>query len=75
MAIDWESISSAALSLSALALLWFILRLRQRRLLASTTNPFEYSGEARNPSDLMVPDTDALAELDRLLALRSDSDE
>ncbi len=75
MAIDWESISSAALSLSALALLWFILRLRQRRLLASTTNPFEYSGEARNPSDLIVPDTDALAELDRLLALRSDSDE
>ena len=75
MAIDWESIPSAALSLSALALLWFILRLRQRRLLASTTNPFEYSREARNPSDLMVPDTDALAELDRLLALRSDSDE
>ena len=75
MAIDWESISTVALSLSALALLWFILRLRQRRLLASTTNPFEYSGEARNPSDLMVPDAEALAELDRLLALRNDSDE
>ena len=75
MAIDWESISTAALSLSALALLWFILRLRQRRLLASTTNPFVYSGKARDPSDLMIPDAEALAELDRLLALRSDSDE
>jgi hypothetical protein len=75
MAIDWESISTAVLSLSALALLWFILRLRQRRLLASKTNAFEYSGEARNPSDLMVPDAEGLAELDRLLALRSDSDE
>ncbi len=66
MAADSLSFASVLLSLSAAGLIFYILRLRQRRRAALLENE-EYSGRARNPQRLMVPDDEALEELDRLL--------
>ena len=67
MAADSQTIATVLLSISAAGLIWFILRLRQRRKLDIVEIEKEYSGRAKNPDDLMVPDDNAIAELERLL--------
>lgn len=74
MATDSLSIAGVLLSLSAAGLIFYILRLRQRRR-AALLEDEEYSGRARNPERLMVPDDEALDELDRLLEKTLVSDE
>ncbi len=66
MAADSLSIAGILLSLTAAGLIFFILRLQQRRR-ATFAEGEEYSGRARHPDQLMVPDAEALEELDRLL--------
>ena len=75
MAADSQTIAAVLLSLSAAGLIWFILRLRQRRKLDIVEVEKEYSGQAKSPENLMIPDENALAELDRLLESSPDSDE
>lgn len=74
MAADTLSVAGVLLSLSAAGLIFYILRLRQRRR-AALAEDEEYSGRARNPERLMVPDAEALEELDRLLDKTLASDE
>jgi len=68
MAIEWETIFQWLLSFSALVLVWLILRLRQKRIIASLSNIEDYSGEARDPEQLMRLDDEAMMELSQLLA-------
>ena len=75
MAADSQTIAAVLLSLSAAGLIWFILRLRQRRKLDIVEVEKEYSGQAKSPENLMVPDENALAELDRLLESSLESEE
>jgi hypothetical protein len=75
MAADSQTIAAVLLSLSAAGLLWFILRLRQQRRLDVVEVEKEYSGRAKNPDDLMVPDDNAIAELERLLESSFESEE
>ncbi len=75
MAVDSQTIAGVLLSLSAAVLTWFILRLRQRRRLDIVEIEMEYSGRAKSPENLMVPDENALAELDRLLESSLESEE
>ncbi|HJO42553.1 MAG TPA: hypothetical protein QF508_04010 [Candidatus Thalassarchaeaceae archaeon] len=67
MAIEWETIFQWLLSFSALILVWLILRLRQKRIIASLSNIDDYSGEARDPEQLMRLDDEAMTELSQLL--------
>ena len=67
MAIEWETIFQWLLSFSALILVWLILRLRQKRIIASLSNIDDYSGEARDPEQLMRLDDEAMTELSKLL--------
>ncbi len=67
MAIEWETIFQGLLSFSALILVWLILRLRQKRIIASLSNIDDYSGEARDPEQLMRLDDEAMTELSQLL--------
>lgn len=69
MAADTQSIAGVLLSLSAAGLLFYILRLRQRRR-AGLVSEEVYSGQAKNPERFMQPDAAALADLDRLLEER-----
>ena len=75
MAADSHTIATVVLSISAAGLIWFILRLRQRRKLDIVEIEKEYSGRAKNPDDLMVPDDNAIAELERLLESSFESEE
>ncbi|MDP6885708.1 MAG: hypothetical protein QGI58_02350 [Candidatus Thalassarchaeaceae archaeon] len=75
MAVDSQTIAAVLLSLSAVGLIWYILRLRQRRRSDIIEVEEEYSGQAKNPQSLMIPDEDALAELDRLLESSLESEE
>ena len=75
MAVDSQTIAAVLLSLSAAGLIWYILRLRQRRRSDILEVEEEYSGQAKNPQSLMIPDEDALAELDRLLESSIESEE
>ncbi len=75
MAVDSQTIAAVLLSLSAAVLLCFILRLRQQRRLDIVEVEKEYSGRAKNPDDLMVPDDNAIAELERLLESSFESEE
>ena len=67
MAIEWETIFQWLLSFSALILVWLILRLRQKRIIASLSNIDDYSSEARDPEQLMLLDDEAMTELSQLL--------
>ena len=67
MAIEWEIIFQWLLSFSALILVWLILRLRQKRIIASLSNIEHYSGEARDPEQLERLDDEAMTELSQLL--------
>ncbi len=67
VAIEWETIFQWLFSFSALILVWLILRLRQKRIIASLSNIDDYSGEARDPEQLMRLDDEAMTELSQLL--------
>ncbi|MEE2650359.1 MAG: hypothetical protein VX571_02465 [Candidatus Thermoplasmatota archaeon] len=49
------------------ALIWLLLRLRQRRRVKEGGIDDHYSGAAKNPEILMEPDEDALEDLEDLL--------
>ncbi len=72
---DTQSILAVLLSISAGLLIWYILRLRQKRRRGDSQDLDDYSGMARNPEKLMDPDVEALEELDRLLSEKFDSEE
>jgi len=75
MAADSQTIAAVLLSLSAAGLIWYILRLRQRRRSDIVEIEMEYSGRAKSPENLIVPDEIALAELERLLESSLESEE
>ena len=70
-----QDILSVLLSVSAGLLIWLLLRIRQKRRLKTIVESEVYSGNARNPQRLKDPDAKALAELDKLLTERFDSEE
>ena len=72
---DAQDILSMLLSISAGLLIWVLLRIRQKRRHKSIVESEDYSGNARNPQSLVEPDANALAELDKLLTDRFDSEE
>ena len=69
-----QDILSVILSISAGLLIWVLLRIRQKRRLKTIVESEDYSGNARNPQSLKEPDAKALAELDKLLTERFDSE-
>jgi len=71
---DGQNIISVLLSMSAGLLIWVLLRLRQKRRQKIIFETEDYSGKARNPQSLEEPDANALAELDKLLTERFDSE-
>ena len=75
MAADSQTIAAVLLSLSAAGLIWYIPRLRQRRRSDIVEIEMEYSGRAKSPENLIVPDEIALAELERLLESSLESEE
>ena len=72
---DAQDILSVLLSISAGLLIWVLLRIRQKRRLKTIVESEVYSGNARNPQSLKDPDAKALAELDKLLTERFESEE
>ena len=69
-----QDILSVTLCISAGLLIWVLLRIRQKRRLKKIVGSEDYSGNARNPQSLKEPDAKALAELDKLLTERFDSE-
>ena len=65
---DTQSILAVLLSISAGLLIWYILRLRQKRRRGDSQDLDDYSGMARNPEKLMDPDVEALEELELLVS-------
>ena len=72
---DTQTILAMVLSITAVLMIWYILRLRQSRRMDNLEYLEEYSGMAKNPENLINPDDEALDELDRLLSKEFDSDE
>ena len=70
-----QDILSVLLSISACLLIWFLLRIRQKRRHKTIVESEDYSNNARNPNSLKEPDAKALAELDKLLNERFHSEE
>ena len=70
-----QDILSVLLSVSAGLLIWVLLRIRQKRRLKTIVESEDYTGNARDPQSLKDPDAKALAELDKLLTERFDSEE
>ncbi len=68
MAVFAELIVTLTLICSAGALIWLLLRVRERRrLVAEGYFVEQYSGAAKNPESLMDPDEKALEEMGDLL--------
>jgi len=70
-----QDILSVLLSISAGLLIWVLLRTRQKRRHKKIVESEDYTGNAKNPQILKEPDAKALAELDKLLTERFDSEE
>ena len=69
MAESTETLLQAILIISALGLLWLILRRKSSKTMDENS---EYSGSARAPQSLSEPTPEALSELDRLIQKKSD---
>ncbi len=67
MHMDAESLVNIILTISAILMIWTLLRHRQKNRLLQITDNDDYSGMARNPNSLTVTDENAMEQFDRLL--------
>ena len=67
MHMDAESVVKIILTISAILMIWTLLRYRQKNRLLQITENEDYSGMARDPRSLMVTDENAMEQFDRLL--------
>jgi len=67
MHMDAESIVKIILTISAILMIWTLLRYRQKNRLLQITENEDYSGMARDPRSLMVTDENAMEQFDKLL--------
>ena len=67
MHMDAESLVNIILTISAILMIWTLLRHRQKNRLLQITDNDDYSGMARDPSSLTVTDENAMEQFDRLL--------
>ena len=65
--MDAESLVNIILTISAILMIWTLLRHRQKNRLLQITDNDDYSGMARDPSSLTVADENAMEQFDRLL--------
>ena len=68
MHMDAESIVKIILTISAILMIWTLLRYRQKNRLLQISENEDYSGMARDPRSLMVTDENAMEQFDKLLA-------
>ncbi len=67
MHMDAESIVKIILTISAILMIWTLLRYRQKNRLLQISENEDYSGMARDPRSLMVTDENAMEQFDKLL--------
>ena len=67
MHMDAESLVNIILTISAILMIWTMLRHRQKNRLLQITDNDDYSGMARDPNSLTVTDENAMEQFDRLL--------
>ena len=67
MHMDAESLVNIILTISAILMIWTLLRHRQKNRLLQITDHDDYSCMAREPSFLMVTDENAMEQFDRIL--------
>ena len=67
MHMDAEPLVNIILTISAILMIWTLLRHRQKNRLLQITENDDYSGTARDPRSLMVTDENAMEQFDRLL--------
>lgn len=67
MHMDAEALVNIILTISAILMIWTLLRHRQKNRLLQITDNDDYSGMARNPNSLTVTDENAMEQFDRLL--------
>ena len=67
MHMDAESLVNIILIISAILMIWTLLRHRQKNRLLQITDNDDYSGMARDPSSLTVTDENTMKQFDRLL--------
>ena len=67
MHMDAEALVNIILTISAILMIWTLLRHRQKNRLLQITDNDDYSGMARDPSSLTVADENAMEQFDRLL--------
>ena len=67
MHMDAEALVNIILMISAILMIWTLLRHRQKNRLSQITDNDDYSGMARDPSSLTVTDESAMEQFDRLL--------
>ena len=65
--MDAESLVNIILTISAILMIWTMLRHRQKNRLLQITDNDDYSGMARDPSSLTVTDENTMEQFDRLL--------
>ena len=65
--MDAEALVNIILTISAILMIWTLLRHRQKNRLLQITDNDDYSGMARNPNSLTVTDENAMEQFDRLL--------
>ena len=67
MHMDAEALVNIILTISAILMIWTLLRHRQKNRLLQITDNDDYSGMARDPSSLTVTDENTMEQFDRLL--------
>ena len=67
MHMDAEALVNIILTISAILMIWTLLRHRQKNRLLQITDNDDYSGMARDPNSLTVTDENAMEQFDRLL--------
>jgi len=67
MHMDAEALGNIILTISAILMIWTLLKHRQKNRLLQITDNDDYSGMARDPSSLTVTDENAMEQFDRLL--------
>ena len=67
MHMDAEALVNIILTISAILMIWTLLRHRQKNRLLQITDNDDYSGMARDPSSLTVTDENAMEQFDKLL--------
>ena len=65
--MDAEALVNIILMISAILMIWTLLRHRQKNRLLQITDNDDYSGMASDPSSLTVTDENAMEQFDRLL--------